>query len=165
MHSLDLRPPVPRKQPPHHKNINRQRAAFFGLGALSFLVSQVLLRLPLLSVLQQQAWFTVFSLMQPLVYAAALALSDSLLGGRYRQCGQRRVGGERHRNAPGSHLAPGRAAQLGRRGRPDPTGPYDGTGAVYATVVQAATYENATMQFTVSYYEDGTVCGFYILQR
>ncbi len=41
----------------------------------------------------------------------------------------------------------------------------DGTGTVYATVVQAATYENATMQFTVSYYEDGSVCGFYILQR
>ncbi len=57
---------------------NRQRAAFFGLGVLSFLVSQVLLRLPLLSVLQQQAWFTVFSLTQPLVYTAALALSASL---------------------------------------------------------------------------------------
>ena len=35
-------------------------------------------------------------------------------------------------------------------------------GTPYATVVQIATYENGSAQYTISFNEDGTVSGFYI---
>lgn len=38
----------------------------------------------------------------------------------------------------------------------------DQTGRAYAVVVQIADYANGKAQYTVSFYEDGTVCGFYI---
>lgn len=37
----------------------------------------------------------------------------------------------------------------------------DQSGKVYATAVQIANFANGTAQFTVSFYEDGSVCGFY----
>lgn len=57
---------------------DRGCAAAFGLGVVGFLVSQVLIRLPLLSVLGQSASFAVFAATQPLVYALALAASAGL---------------------------------------------------------------------------------------
>lgn len=56
----------------------RRGAACFGLGVLSFFVSQVLLRLPILSALQQTAWYAVFAATQPLACITALALSAAL---------------------------------------------------------------------------------------
>ncbi|WP_139651823.1 YhfC family glutamic-type intramembrane protease [Raoultibacter phocaeensis] len=57
---------------------DKRCAIAFGLGVIGFLVSQVLIRLPLLSMLGQTAWFTVFAATQPLVYALALAASAGL---------------------------------------------------------------------------------------
>lgn len=57
---------------------DRSCAFAFGLGVIGFLVSQVLMRLPLLAMLGQSAWFTVFTVTQPLVYAFALAGSAAL---------------------------------------------------------------------------------------
>lgn len=57
---------------------NRSAAAAFGLGIVGFLVSQVLIRMPLLAALGETAWFTVFAITQPILYALALAASAGL---------------------------------------------------------------------------------------
>ena len=38
----------------------------------------------------------------------------------------------------------------------------DDAGKEYATVVQLANYAQGTAQYTVSFYEDGSVCGFFV---
>ena len=38
----------------------------------------------------------------------------------------------------------------------------DGAGAEFVTVVQMADYENGTAQYTISFYEDGSLAGFYV---
>lgn len=57
---------------------NRSGAVAFGLGVVGFLVSQVLIRMPLLAMLGQTAWFTVFAITQPVLYALVLAASAGL---------------------------------------------------------------------------------------
>ena len=57
---------------------SRRYAALFGLGIAGFLVSQVLTRIPLLSLLQQTPSFIVFSATSPLLYALLLADSAAL---------------------------------------------------------------------------------------
>ncbi len=37
-----------------------------------------------------------------------------------------------------------------------------GAGAEFVTVVQMADYENGTAQYTISFYEDGSLAGFYV---
>ena len=56
----------------------RKLTGVFFLGVASFLVSQVLLRLPLLEALGNTAWFAVFSATQPMLYILALAASAAL---------------------------------------------------------------------------------------
>ena len=50
----------------------------FLLGAAAFAVSQILTRLPLLGVLQGTAWFTLFSMTQPVLYVLLLAVTAGL---------------------------------------------------------------------------------------
>lgn len=57
---------------------SRRYAALFGLGIAGFLVSQVLTRIPLLSLLQQTPSFIVFSATSPWLYALMLAASAAL---------------------------------------------------------------------------------------
>lgn len=54
-------------------------------GALTFTVFQMFLRIPILSVLSQQAWFLAFAGAQPLLYALLLSLTAALFeeGGRW----------------------------------------------------------------------------------
>ena len=55
------------------------------LGAAGFFVTQMLIRLPILSVLQTQSWFVSFSQKTPFVYAFSLAFTAGLfeLVGRF----------------------------------------------------------------------------------
>ncbi len=56
----------------------RRLAGVFGLGVVSFLVSQVLLRLPLLEALGGTAWFALFTAVNPLAYLFFLAATAAL---------------------------------------------------------------------------------------
>lgn len=55
------------------------------LGAAGFFVTQILIRLPILTVLQQQSWFLAFSQSHLFLYAFALAFTAGLfeLAGRF----------------------------------------------------------------------------------
>lgn len=55
------------------------------LGAAGFFVTQILIRLPILTVLQSQSWFAVFAQNNPFIYAFGLAFTAGLfeLAGRY----------------------------------------------------------------------------------
>ena len=55
------------------------------LGAAGFFVPQILIRLPILTVLQSQSWFAVFAQNNPFLYAFALAFTAGLfeLAGRF----------------------------------------------------------------------------------
>ena len=55
------------------------------LGAAGFVVTQLLIRVPILSALQNQPWFAAFSENQPFFYAFALAFTAGLfeLAGRF----------------------------------------------------------------------------------
>lgn len=55
------------------------------LGALGFLVTQILIRIPILTVLQSQGWFLVFSRNHLFLYAFVLAFTAGLfeLAGRF----------------------------------------------------------------------------------
>ncbi len=55
------------------------------LGIVSFTVSQLLLRIPILGELQNTAWFTLFALTQKILYLLILALSAGVFeeAGRY----------------------------------------------------------------------------------
>lgn len=53
-------------------------------GALTFIVTQMLLRVPLLSWLGTTAWFTAFTMVQPVVYSLLLGLS----AGVFEECGR-----------------------------------------------------------------------------
>lgn len=50
----------------------------FGVGVLTFLVSQLLTRIPLLSFLSGQAWFIAFSVAHPLLYSTLLGFTAGL---------------------------------------------------------------------------------------
>jgi len=50
----------------------------FLIGAAVFTVFQLLTRIPLLQVLQTTAWFTAFTIMQPVLYALLLAFTAGL---------------------------------------------------------------------------------------
>lgn len=55
------------------------------LGAAGFFVTQILIRLPILTVLQSQSWFAVFAQNNPFIYAFGLAFTAGLfeLAGRF----------------------------------------------------------------------------------
>lgn len=55
------------------------------LGAAGFVVTQMLIRVPILTVLQTQSWFVAFSQKNPFLYAFALAFTAGLfeLAGRF----------------------------------------------------------------------------------
>lgn len=38
----------------------------------------------------------------------------------------------------------------------------DGSGNIYATVIQIANYSNGNAQYTISFYEDGSLAGFFV---
>lgn len=57
---------------------DRRLAAVFALGAACFFVSQVVLRLPLLSALNGTAWFAAFAAVNPFLYVLILAASAAL---------------------------------------------------------------------------------------
>lgn len=57
---------------------DRRLAAVFALGAACFFVSQVVLRLPLLSALGGTAWFVAFAAVNPFLYLLGLAASAAL---------------------------------------------------------------------------------------
>lgn len=57
---------------------DRRRAAAFGLGALSFFVSQVVLRSAMLNALNGTVGFAVFSATHPLLYILFLALTAAI---------------------------------------------------------------------------------------
>ncbi len=51
------------------------------LGAAGFFVTQILIRLPILTALQSQSWFAVFAKNNPFIYAFGLAFTAGLLVG------------------------------------------------------------------------------------
>ncbi len=57
----------------------------FVLGVVSFTVSQLLLRIPIFEELHKTAWFSLFSITQPVLYVMLLALSAGVFeeSGRY----------------------------------------------------------------------------------
>lgn len=57
----------------------RRYGAFFLLGVAGFTLSQIVLRMPLLAVLQMNPHVSAFSLTQPLLYLVLLALSAGLV--------------------------------------------------------------------------------------
>lgn len=57
---------------------DRRLAVVFALGAGCFFVSQVVLRLPLLSALNNTAWFVAFAAVNPFLYVFSLAASAAL---------------------------------------------------------------------------------------
>lgn len=38
----------------------------------------------------------------------------------------------------------------------------DGSGNIYATVIQVANYANGSAQYTIGFYEDGSLAGFFV---
>ena len=67
------------------KNKNQGIVSAWLLGAAGFFVTQILIRLPILTVLQSQSWFAVFAQNNPFIYAFGLAFTAGLfeLGGRF----------------------------------------------------------------------------------
>lgn len=57
---------------------DKRCAVAFALGVAGFFVSQAVLRMPLLGLVSQMPWFSVFMLTSPLAYAFVLALSAAL---------------------------------------------------------------------------------------
>lgn len=67
------------------KNRGQKMVSAWLLGAAGFVVTQLLIRLPILTAMQNQPWFTSFSENQPFFYAFSLAFTAGLfeLAGRF----------------------------------------------------------------------------------
>lgn len=79
------------------------------LGAAGFFVTQMLIRIPVLTVLQTKSWFTEFSLNSPFLYAFVLAFTAGLfeLAGRFAVAKSMQKGGLNFRRSLAAGLGHG----------------------------------------------------------